>query len=146
MKFLILNEFSELKRNYSAMKKIFMLLAVLSLSSISCRKENAVTDPAPPVSIQKPVANFRVINALDSGWILEGSTITFENLSANADSYSWNFDNGTNSTDKTPSDISFAPCGRTYTITLTVKNKAGDSSTYSETFNIQCNGKHPVGG
>jgi PKD repeat protein len=78
--------------------------------------------------------------------LLEGDVLRFDNKSINADSYFWDFGNGTYSEDKSPDNISLSPCGETYTIKLTVKNKSGDSAVYSQTFDILCSGKHPNNG
>ena len=132
------------------MKKLFAPFLLLSAIVLGCQKNNnteiTITNSQSSV-IAKPVAVFKINNTIDAGWVLEGSILEFDNKSTNADSYYWDFGNGVYSTDEIPANISFAPCGRTYTVTLTVKNKSGETNTYSQTYNVQCNGKHaPAGG
>ncbi len=65
-------------------------------------------------------------------------TVDFQNNSINADTYYWDFGDGKYSTDKIPADVFFAPCQRTVTISLTVKNRAGETSSISQDYSIQC--------
>ncbi|MFZ2898519.1 MAG: PKD domain-containing protein [Saprospiraceae bacterium] len=62
-------------------------------------------------------------------YTVDGLTVTFENDSENATSYSWDFGDGNTSTSESPSHT-FAEEG-TYTITLTAKGDGGED-TYSE--------------
>ncbi|HVT85544.1 MAG TPA: PKD domain-containing protein [Chitinophagaceae bacterium] len=125
------------------MKYLMIGIAFSFLLIEGCQKSNTAVNTVP---VPKPVAKFSILNLVDSSLILEGNILNFDNQSANAVSYHWNFSDGTSSIDKLPSNISFAPCGRVYTITLTVKNSVGDSSSTSQTFNILCSGKHPYTG
>ena len=129
------------------MKQLLICVLLLGAIATGCGKDQSIvksTTPDPNETIAaKPVAEFKILNTVGDGWVLEGSVLEFGNLSKNADSYSWDFGNGTFSKDKTPNDVSFSPCGNTYTITLVAKNKSGDVATYSQTFNVQCSGKHP---
>jgi PKD repeat protein len=113
--------------------------------AISCQKEkvpsNSTTATVPavqPVAIKPPNAGFKITNAISPTSVWEGLTLSLDNISENAASYYWDFGNGITSTDKVPSNISLFPCGLTYTISLTVKDKNGQSSTYSAPFFVMC--------
>src|SRR4030095_11398563 len=122
------------------MKQLLMGLLLVSAMTTGCQKDKSVTDTP---TMPKPAADFKILNGLSNGWVLEGRPLEIGNLSINADSYYWDFGNGMTSTDKIPLDISFSPCGHAYTITLVVKNKSGDAATISQTFTVQCSGQHP---
>ena len=134
------------------MKKITTTLFVLFILISGCQKANdsvqnkSAALPENNTPAAKPAALFNINSPVGKGWVIEGSPLVFDNKSTNADTYYWDFGNGTHSTDKIPFDISFSPCGGTYTITLTVKSKSGDTAVYSETVNVLCNGKHPNSG
>ena len=133
------------------MKKLIASLFVLTILVSSCQKSNDLTPnqstASPDKTVAKPTASFKINNTfLGDFSIKEDDVLDFDNKSANADSYYWDFGNGTYSTDKIPANVSFAPCGGIYTITLTVKSKSGNVATYSGTFNILCKGKHVQAG
>ncbi len=131
------------------MKQLLSAAALFALVILGCQKNNNAVNPnttSNSNSVPKPVARFTILNPVDSNLILEGNILDFDNQSTNAVSYRWDFDNGVSSDDKIPSNIFLAPCGRVYTITLTVKNSVGDSSSASQTFSILCSGKHPYTG
>ena len=67
-------------------------------------------------------------------------TATFNNMSTNAISYSWNFGDGTNSTDTNPTH-EYAANG-TYIVTLTASNACG-SVTTTETIEVMFSGMAP---
>ena len=125
--------------------KQLSIIILFALVAGSCQKGSSdvaktgtsagpvVTPAAPP-----PSANFRISNAINATSIWEMLKLTFENSSKNADSYFWDFGNGITSTDKIPQNIEFAPCSMTYTITLTVKSKDGQSSTFSAPYFVAC--------
>ncbi len=125
------------------MKKLTVVLAVLVGMISGCQKGKDVVSANQVNPPAKPTASFQISNPIQAGWVLEGSPVIFDNKSTNADSYYWDFGNGSYSTDKTPDNIAFSPCGHTYTITLTAKTKSGDVAVYSETINVLCSGKHP---
>ena len=147
------------------MKKLITGLFVLTILVSSCQKgnnlapnqSNASSDKPTP----KPTASFKITNLYnDNGDILELRTLAFKNTSTNADSYNWDLSTGANYSDgivdypmqfsdkAEPANIYIAPCMQTITITLTAKNNAGDISTYSQSFGVQCfrgvGGRHPV--
>ncbi|MFT3911570.1 MAG: PKD domain-containing protein [Ferruginibacter sp.] len=126
------------------MKKILIAFLVTGFLLNGCKKGNEVsspsTDPVKPAA--KPTAAFKITNLVSSGKILEGNITDFDNQSANGDTYLWDFGNGITSGKMIPTDISFSPCGGYYTISLTVKNKAGDAARYSQDFTIMCRGKN----
>jgi PKD repeat protein len=98
------------------MRKITSLIPLLSIVIIfwGCSK-----DSGPTSSSTKPVASFE-----DSGSTVTPATITFQNTSQDADSYSWNFGDGTTSTITNPTKIYSTP--GVYTVTLTATNAASD--------------------
>jgi hypothetical protein len=123
------------------MRKLYVVFFFVVLVLIGCHKSNSDSAlvPAQPL---KPTAGFAITNQLSKNLVLEGQELQFDNLSANAVSYSWNFGNGITSTERNPQHISLAPCGANYTITLNVKNAAGEISSFSQTFSLRCSGKH----
>ncbi|TXD81967.1 PKD domain-containing protein [Subsaximicrobium wynnwilliamsii] len=64
----------------------------------------------------------------------EAGVVTFINASSNADSYSWDFGDGTASTENNPTKIYTSGV---YTIVLTAKNVAGATDTFEDTITIQ---------
>jgi PKD repeat protein len=133
------------------MKKLIIGLLAFTMLVSSCKKDsNLAPDKSTTGStgnaVIKPIAFFRIANRVNDDMVVEGSILDIDNRSSGADFYYWDFGNGVGSADKNPGNISFNPCGRTYTITLTVQNKAGDLATYSHTYNILCNGSHPYTG
>jgi len=146
------------------MKKI-LISSFAALIFLSCTKSKDTVNPgdtvkSPDQTIIKPIASFQITNPYnDNGDILELRTLNFKNTSSNADSYSWDLSTSANYSDgiadypmqfsdkKEPANIYIAPCMQTITITLTAKNKAGDISTSSKSYNVQCfrgvGGRHP---
>jgi hypothetical protein len=117
----------QLKQNF--MKNTIKIFGIVALFATvlfaSCKKDETV--PAPE-------ANF-AISPNDT--LKYGETFTFTNTSTNADSYLWNFGDGTTSTavNATKSDFGSAPEGSCYVsfvIALTA-SKNGKSSTVSKT-------------
>ena len=94
---------------------LFSLLATFAL--VSCNKDDEIKKPA--ASTQ---ADFSYTVSNDGYF---PCTVTFTNKSLNANSYSWNFGNGTTSTEVNPA-VTFDTPG-VYTITLTC---TGDNSVY----------------
>lgn len=141
------------------MKKIFPCFIVMVIAA-SCNKSKD-SAPAPEKAPEpKPTASFKIANAGSGNDILELRTLIFQNTSSNAVSYSWDLSESANYSDGNvdqpmrysdkaePSNIYMIPCMKTVTITLTAKNKTGEISTSTQTFNVQCfrgtGGKHPV--
>ena len=146
------------------MKKV-LISSFVALFFLACTKSKDVANPVdtietPDQTTIKPVASFQITNPYnDNGDILEFRTLQFKNTSSNADSYTWDLSSNANYSDgnvdyplqysdkKEPVNIYFAPCMQTVTITLTAKNKAGDVSKTSHSYNVQCfrgvGGKHP---
>jgi PKD repeat protein len=127
------------------MKRFYTCLVLIAIIVISCQKSSSdtaksVTSPTPVVTpvAPLPTANFKINNEVSPGNVWEAQTLDVVNSSQNGVSYLWDFGNGTTSTDKTPSNFSLAPCGLTYIVTLTVKNKDGQSATYSARYFVYC--------
>ena len=104
----------------------FLLMAIMTLgllSITSCGDDDVVTtDP------DKPIASYQFV--ISTSNFLE---VAFTNFSQNADSYSWNFGDGTSSTEKDP--VHVFPSGGDYTVELTATG-AGGTATNSKTITI----------
>ncbi|MFH1319536.1 MAG: PKD domain-containing protein [Bacteroidota bacterium] len=69
-------------------------------------------------------------------------TVNFTSASSNADSYSWDFGDGSTSIEQNPA-YTYSDTG-TYTVTLTVSNSCG-SDTYNQTVTVQSTGIYHTG-
>ncbi len=90
------------------MKKSFIfasLIAMVAMLAVSCQKE-------------LPTARF--------DYSVDGLTVTFQNMSKDADAFAWEFGDGEKSTEKDPVHT-YAEAG-TYSVKLTAKNKDGEKS------------------
>jgi PKD repeat protein len=85
------------------------------------------------VLINNPTAAFTALNTT----ACTGTNIAFLNSSAGADSYLWNFGDGTTSTAANPSHAYALP--GTYSVSLTANNSAGCNDTHIETAYITIN-------
>ncbi len=83
-----------------------------------------------------PTASFNPPSNLN---ICEGDGLIFTNTSSNATSYSWNFGNGTSSTDVNPE--AFYTQSGTYTVILTAIDGLGNSDVYSESVTVSVSAK-----
>jgi PKD repeat protein len=72
------------------------------------------------------------------GTSVNGTTVAFNNSSANATSYAWSFGDNSNSTEENPTHTYVAP--GTYTVTLTATNNCG---TVSSTKTVEIAGTAP---
>jgi hypothetical protein len=114
------------------MKKL--LISILLAAAISaCNKagNSANDDPT-------PVADFKINNTVADDTILEGTAIDIENDSKYADSYEWDFGDGTVSSERTPSGIVFRQCPRTVVIRLLVRTRHGRTATRIRTILVRC--------
>jgi PKD repeat protein len=96
------------------MKKL-VLLSVVFILLAACKKE--------------PSSNFTTLGALEAG-----VSIAFNNLSENADSWSWDFGDGTISTEKSPNHT-FEKAG-VYSVSLTASGN-GKSAVYYQNLIIK---------
>ncbi|MBR3647468.1 MAG: PKD domain-containing protein [Paludibacteraceae bacterium] len=92
------------------MKKFFVFASIIAAVAMfaSCEKKG-----------DAPKARF--------DYAIEDMTVTFTNMSKEAETYAWEFGDGQTSTEKDPVHT-YAAAG-TYTVKLTAKNKAGENST-----------------
>lgn len=129
------------------MKKLYFLLILPTILVLSCQKNQVKENNEPNTTPEtlKPTAAFKVTNEAATNAIWEFIPVKFENNSSNAESYLWDFGNGVTSTEKVPTDVSYVPCGTQRTITLTVKNKSGQTSSYAVTYDIACSRGIPGG-
>lgn len=86
-------------------------------------------DDDPVVTPQDPIASFQF--EIDANDFL---TVNFSNFSQNATSYMWDFGDGNNSADESPSHTYEE--GGTYTVVLTASNAEGTSANRSETITV----------
>lgn len=94
-------------------------ILILTIFIVGCEEDDA--------TLPQIVANFTyTLNA-------ETGTVTFINISENANTYVWSFGDDTGSTDINP--IKTYPNG-TYTVTLTSKNSAGATETFESIITI----------
>ncbi|MFW5805858.1 MAG: PKD domain-containing protein [Bacteroidales bacterium] len=70
----------------------------------------------------------------DFDYTVEDNAVSFENLSQNATSYSWDFGDGNTSTEETPTHT-YAEAGD-YTVELTASNAGGETDTKNEIITI----------
>jgi hypothetical protein len=105
--------------------KLFAIVALFAtVLFASCKKEESAN----------PVSSF-TISPNDT--LYDNETFTFTNTSTNADSYLWNFGDGTTSTAVNPTKSEFVllsehPCSVPFIITLTA-TKGTKSATVSKT-------------
>ncbi|WP_246245490.1 PKD domain-containing protein, partial [Flagellimonas amphidinii] len=96
--------------------KIFSLL-ILAISFLGCEDDDEGN------SLPEVVAGFTQTVVVNTG------TVSFINISENAQSYEWNFGDGTTSTEINP--VKTYTDG-TYTVTLTASNIAGATATFTD--------------
>jgi PKD repeat protein len=77
-----------------------------------------------------PVANFQA----DKTEILSNETVTFTNLSENADSYEWHFEGGTPETSNEQNPVVLYANKGTFTVKLTVTNETGSDEMIKENY------------
>ena len=113
--------------------KQLLISILLAVVVFGCNKtDNSATDDP------TPVADFKINNMIEQGTIIEGTTVEFENNSQYADSYEWDFDNGTISTERIPAGLVYRQCARSYCIRLTVRTRRGRTATYSYCVRVRC--------
>ena len=93
------------------MKKFFIFASFIAAVAMfaSCNNKG-----------DKPKARF--------DYAIDGLTVTFTNMSKDAEEYVWEFGDGTLSSKEANPVHEYAEAG-TYTVKLTAKNKAGENST-----------------
>ena len=114
-----------------------LLISILFAVVISgCNKagksENTYNDD--PI----PTASFKINNMVADETVLEGTAIEFENNSQNADTYEWNFGDGTLSAERTPVGIIYRQCPGVREIRLVVRTRRGRTATIIRTINVRC--------
>lgn len=103
------------------MRKYICYLLLLTTSFLGCKK-NEETKPTPAPTVIPPTADF-TYNTLATFAPLY---VQFLNNSLNADSYSWDFGDGTTSTDTNPLHEYIS--GGNYTVRLNATNSGGTTS------------------
>ena len=106
---------------FTLLSVVFGITAVVSFSS--CKKDS--DDP----NTDDPIASFQY-SIDESNWL----QVSFTNNSQNATSYSWDFGDGNNSTEKDVTHVYDA--AGDYTVNLTASNDAGSSITYSKNLTL----------
>lgn len=124
---LVFEIFSILMEREIIMGKFYFFIVIISFLIVSgCNKDD--NNPATPTN--EPVASFNYGGSMETP-----ATITFQNTSQNADSYLWDFGDGTASTLANPSKT-YNTKG-TYIVKLTVNNIAtGKSNQISQNLTI----------
>ena len=97
------------------MKKYFLFASLVAVLAILASCNNA--------SVDKPKARFSAD--------VDDLTVTITNATTGAESYAWDFGDGTTATDEKPAAHTYADYGK-YTITLTAKNAAGSDVAKEE--------------
>ena len=117
------------------MKKL--LISILFAVAISgCNKTGNANNTAN--DDPTPVADFKINNTVADDTILEGSAVEFDNNSQNADSYEWDFGDGTVSTERIPAGIMYRQCPRDREIRLVVRTRRGRTATRIRTIHVRC--------
>jgi PKD repeat protein len=104
------------------MKKIFLVFGLIILMSTGCRKikqDNIVPTASFSVDLTTPETN---------------QNIHFTNQSSDADTYLWDFGDGTTSTDVDP--VHYYTAEGSYTTTLTAYRNNGNSDNYQLTIDV----------
>jgi PKD repeat protein len=103
--------------NHIRYTKPLTILFITAILFFGCNKDEGPSQPAIP----DPVASFT-----ESGQFVTPATINFQNTSQNADTYLWNFGDGTTSNVTNPSKTYNAH--GVYTVTLTATNSSTTKS------------------
>jgi hypothetical protein len=101
--------------------KLYGLLLLAALSYTACEDDDVVVSLPPEA---------RFTHTIDQ----ESGTVTFINASENADSFSWDFGDGTSSTLINP--VKTYTTG-TYTVVMTAENDRGDTDSFEDQLFIQ---------
>ncbi|RZM30546.1 MAG: PKD domain-containing protein [Pedobacter sp.] len=113
------------------MKNLNFLLIALSISTMvvlqSCKDNDQIGDPV--VNNSEPIANFNW-----TGPQLAPAELVFTNASLDADSFKWDFGNGSHSSDRQPTKVTFGLPGN-YEVILTA-SKGNKKSLIKKTIVI----------
>ena len=85
-----------------------------------------------------PVASFSIKNTVEPGAVQVSTTVEFENNSQNADSYEWDFGDGTVSTERIPRTVIYRQCSVIRQIRLTIRTRRGRTATITQSIRIRC--------
>lgn len=124
----------------SIMKKLLIFCCITSIIAAGCSKssdntsnnENIVNNPD---AVRKPVAAFSINNATGNV-IGEGRILEISNQSENATAYSWDFGDGTTSSEAAPTF--YYPMHGNYHVTLKVTASNGKTSEMSTDLTVFC--------
>jgi PKD repeat protein len=109
-------------------------LLLLSCSLLNCSKE-FLNNCDEQSSTYKPINASFVSSKV-------GAIVTFTDKSENAESYQWDFGDGTNSLEKNP--VKTFTQDKTYTVKLTVKRCGERASTATEAIDMKCDASSPT--
>jgi len=114
------------------MKNVYSLCLLAVVTLAACKKSGDTPT----------TASFKVLNPIIEGTVREGTVLQFSNDSKNAVSYHWDFGDGIMSDAKIPEEISLNPCGIDHKVTLTITDKDGHVVSTTQSFIVECSGKH----
>jgi PKD repeat protein len=104
--------------------RFFLTIGVLSMITFVACKDEEEDPPANPIaSVQFAVSTTNFLE------------VTFTNYSQNATSYSWDFGDGTSSTETSPTHV-YTTAGN-FTVILTAKNSANATATFNQAIQLQ---------
>ncbi len=107
------------------------IILVVTIGYISC-EDNILPEAGSIADLTPPTAGFASTQGIGS--MDEWKTYSFANLSSNATDYSWDFGNGSSSTDFEP--FTTFPGEGSFTVTLTASDKLGVESTVSQVIEV----------
>lgn len=115
------------------MKKL-IFAAAIGLVLYSCNADDELTQDAAPTGTSAAVADFKL--AKPNELFMEGTAMDLVNTSKNAQSYQWDFGDGTTSTEAVPHHL-FPKCG-TYNVKLTVTDANGKPTSVEKPVDVFC--------
>jgi hypothetical protein len=128
--------------------RLLYIAAILLFSVSGCSKKGGrdcgSESRRPQATAPLATGSFRINNLADDGSILEGRTLSLTVDARNAVSYRWDFGDGIVITGINP-QYAYHICSTLRTVSLTVTNCDGVSSTFASHFNIRCSAGYTGG-